>query len=244
MDEIRYRYHPGKAHIQRDLNRSVGSGNVSRRAPAERAGTRAISAENPCSRKSPRSEPRPNVFEGAAPLPSCNETIVASVLHDNHFFHAGLAIEIVDRISTSGPTIVDGGLDHLPFRICCRECSFPPRTFRQSVSVLCYAQRPLYRIRQSDPVRSKRQDRGCRQIHRAAIPPHEPLADEWAARVLSLKDDAGLCGVVVRPRPAPSGRPRLHLWGGDSGAAAKGHVIGPAAWPPCSDRIGRNLPRC
>jgi chemotaxis signal transduction protein len=90
-DEIRTI--PAKAeHIQRELNRSVWSGNVSRGALAE-AGT-AIFSKILLKEISAVGARTKDVFEGA--IADLHETVVASLLHGNQF-HAALAIDIMDR---------------------------------------------------------------------------------------------------------------------------------------------------
>jgi chemotaxis signal transduction protein len=84
---------PAKAdHIQRELNRSVWSGNVSRGASAE-AGT-AIFSKILLKEISAVGARTKDVFEGA--IADLHETVVASLLHGNQF-HAALAIDIMDR---------------------------------------------------------------------------------------------------------------------------------------------------
>ena len=90
-DEIRTI--PSKAeHIQRELNRSVWSGNVSRGASAE-AGT-AIFSKILLKEISGVGAKTKDVFEGA--IAELHQTVVASLLHDNQC-HAALAIDIMDR---------------------------------------------------------------------------------------------------------------------------------------------------
>jgi chemotaxis signal transduction protein len=90
-DEIRTI--PAKAdHIQRELNRSVWSGNVSRGASVE-AGT-AIFSKILLKEISAVGARTKDVFEGA--VADLHETVVASLLHGNQF-HAALAIDIMDR---------------------------------------------------------------------------------------------------------------------------------------------------
>jgi len=84
---------PTKAeHIQRELNRSVWSGNVSRGASAE-AGT-AIFSKILLKEISAVGARTKDVFEGA--IADLHETVVASLLRGNQF-HAALAIDIMDR---------------------------------------------------------------------------------------------------------------------------------------------------
>jgi chemotaxis signal transduction protein len=90
-DEIRTI--PSKAeHIQRELNRSVWSGNVSQGASAE-VGT-AIFKKILLKEISEVGAKTKDVFEGA--IADLHETVVASLLHDNQS-HAALAIDIMDR---------------------------------------------------------------------------------------------------------------------------------------------------
>jgi chemotaxis signal transduction protein len=90
-DEIRTI--PAKAdHIQRELNRSVWSGNVSRGASVE-AGT-AIFSKILLKEISAVGARTKDLFEGA--IADLHETVVASLLHGNQF-HAALAIDIMDR---------------------------------------------------------------------------------------------------------------------------------------------------
>jgi chemotaxis signal transduction protein len=84
---------PAKAeHIQRELNRSVWSGNVSRGATAE-AGT-AIFSKILLKEISAVGAKTKDLFGGA--IANLHETIVASLLRGNQF-HAALAIDIMDR---------------------------------------------------------------------------------------------------------------------------------------------------
>jgi chemotaxis signal transduction protein len=90
-DEIRTI--PAKAErIQRELNRSVWSGNVSRGATAE-AGT-AIFSKILLKEISAVGAKTKDVFEGA--IADLHETVVASLLRGNQF-HAALAIDVMDR---------------------------------------------------------------------------------------------------------------------------------------------------
>jgi chemotaxis signal transduction protein len=90
-DEIRTI--PAKAdHIQRELNRSVWSGNVSRGASAE--AETAIFSKILLKEISAVGARTKDVFEGA--VADLHETVVASLLHGNQF-HAALAIDIMDR---------------------------------------------------------------------------------------------------------------------------------------------------
>jgi chemotaxis signal transduction protein len=90
-DEIRVI--PSKAnHIQRELNRSVWNGDIKQGSSSE-GGTTAFSKILLKEISSTGAKTKA-VFESA--IADLHETVVTSLLHDNQF-HAGLAIDIMDR---------------------------------------------------------------------------------------------------------------------------------------------------
>jgi len=211
-------------HIQRELNRSVWSGNVSRGATAE-AGT-AVFSKILLKEISAVGARTKDVFEGA--IADLHETVVASLLHGNQF-HAALAIDIMDR------NLYERAND-------CRwwalTSAFSDLLSRpqpsdhdiQEIGSILRAINNLYTVYSNLIVF----DRGGRIVATAnpiecnfddAAPTGAALADEWVARILALEGEQDYAVSSFAQGPLHPGGP-TYIYGAAIRAPQQAHVVG------------------
>jgi chemotaxis signal transduction protein len=216
-DEIRTI--PAKAeHIQRELNRSVWSGNVSRGAAAEN-GT-AIFSKILLKEISAVGAKTKDVFEGA--IADLHETVLASLLHDNQC-HAALAIDIMDRNLYERANDCRWWALTSAFSDLLSQAQPSDQDIAAIGSILRTINN-LYTVYSNLVVF----DRGGRIVAAANSkeldPAHATLADAWVARVLSLKHEQDYAVSPFLPGPLHPGGP-TYIYGAAI-RAPQGHVVG------------------
>jgi chemotaxis signal transduction protein len=193
---------PSKAdRIQRELNRSVWNGNASQGASSA-AGTATFSKIllKEISNTSARTK---DVFEGS--IADLHETVVTSLLHDNQF-HAALAIDIMDR------NLYERANDCRWWALASVFADLLSRAKlseqdTQTIGSILRTINGLYTVYSNLIVFD-----GDRRIVAVSDPLGSDLvgvvlADEWAARILALRDAQGYAVSVFVPSPLYEARP-------------------------------------
>jgi chemotaxis signal transduction protein len=209
---------PSRAeHIQRELNRSVWSGNVSRGATVE-AGT-AIFSKILLKEISDIGARTKDVFEGA--IADLHETVVASLLHANEC-HAALAIDIMDRNLYERANdcrwwALTSAFSELLSKLSDQDS--------QAIGAILRAINNLYTVYSNLIVF----DRAGRIVATAGAAGRDPaaatLAGEWVARVLSLADAQDYAVSPFEPTPLYGGGP-TYIYGAAIRAPQRGPVVG------------------
>jgi chemotaxis signal transduction protein len=217
-DEIRTI--PSKAeHIQRELNRSVWSGNVSRGATAG-TGT-AIFSKILLKEISAVGAKTKDVFEGA--ISDLHETVLASLLHDNQC-HAALAIDIMDRNLYERANDCRWWALTSAFSDLLSQAQPSDQDIAAIGSILRTINN-LYTVYSNLVVF----DRGGKIVAAANSQELDPagttLADAWVARVLSLKDEQDYAVSPFVPGPLHPGGP-TYIYGAAIRAPQQRHVVG------------------
>jgi chemotaxis signal transduction protein len=217
-DEIRSI--PSKAErIQRELNRSVWSGNVSRAGSAE-AGT-AIFSKILFKEITVVGAKTKDVFEGA--ITELHETVVASALHDNQF-HAALAIEIMDRNLYERANDCRWWALTAAFADLLSRAQLSAQDI-QAISTVLRKLNELYTVYANLILFDRNGKIVAAAKSIAGDPPSEALADEWVARVLSLKDEQDYAVSSFVPGPLHPGGP-TYIYGAAIRAPQQRHVVG------------------
>ena len=216
-DEIRTI--PSKAeHIQRELNRSVWSGNVSRGASSE-SGT-AIFSKILLKEISGVGAKTKDVFEGA--IADLHETVVASLLHDNQC-HAALAIDIMDRNLYERANdcrwwaLTSAFSDLLSRAQLASQDVEAIGAILRSINALYTVYTNLIIFDRGGKIVAAANSTGCDPVGR--------LTEEWVARVLSLRNEQDYAVSSFVPGPLHPGGP-TYIYGAAIRAPQQRQVVG------------------
>ncbi|HWF93324.1 MAG TPA: chemotaxis protein CheW [Xanthobacteraceae bacterium] len=217
-DEIRTI--PSKAeHIQRELNRSVWSGNVARGASSE-AGTATFSKVL-LKEISGVGAKTKDVFEGA--IADLHETVVASLLHDNQC-HAALAIDIMDRNLYERANDCRWWALTSAFSDLLSRAQLADQDV-EAIDAILRTINTLYTVYSNLIIF----DRGGKIVAAANSTGRDPaigtLAEEWVARILSLKNEQDYAVSSFVPGPLHPDGP-TYIYGAAIRAPQQGQVVG------------------
>jgi chemotaxis signal transduction protein len=224
-DEIRTI--PARAeHIQRELSRSVWSGNVARGASSE--GGTAVFSKILLKEISAVGAKTKDVFAGA--IADLHETVVASLLHDNQF-HAALAIDIMDRNLYERANDCRWWALTSVFSELLSAAQLSEQDI-QAIGAILRAINNLYTV-YSNLILFDRNGRivaaasatGGETANVTLAEANVTLAEAWVARILSLRDEQDYAVSPFEPSPLYPGGP-TYIYGAAIRAPQQGPVVG------------------